>query len=1055
MVKKHQLAVWIRFLYIFVFVINTNTISFCQIFNINNYSTIVNKDKGLSDEYIMCMTQDSSGFIWIGTRTGLCRFDGENMKTWYKNKPNESSLSNNWIVSLYYEQDNNRLWVGTAKGLNVLDLDSGVFISPKLVENNGFDITKEWITGIFRDNNDEFWLYNIGFHNFDVVKNKLNTIQNNFNTNSNTITLVINDVSNSDILWLATMDGYVKFDIKLNTFIGHYFYKDSDRNRQNKLNQIELCLYQHDDGKIYGGAINGGMTILDPKKGVVKVFKPKWGNWNFSDELHYKSVIRINKDLLYIGTNDGIILYNPTIERIVNFIPTSRFQGKTITPYFKDRNNRIWISSSLGIEIYDPYFDQFEIFNYETDIMPENIIATKVIEDTSRNCLYFIQSSGHNIYEFSLNTNTYEIPKWSSSIRGGINNLSTVDIIFNSRGELILLTKDDILKKSNDDWKSFTSVPKLDFPPFNSIVKGLNGELIVMSVYNGMYRINESAILQHYDSSYFHGTGWWLKDAKFDSNDLLWVNHLNEGYSIFDFGNDSCLISYLDNNNPIKIPRVKDEIWLNDTLLLVCGGKDGLGLIKRQKPLEGVFKKFVNGENSLVTDKIYSLEKDIDGNIWMLGDIGIQKYNPKKDIFSFFSYPNPDFIIMSDANDQHILKRLNNGKMVFSCNKGLVFFNPATLWSNKEIVTPIITEVRLFDKIIDPNKYKSKVLQFDSDENYLNIKFSSIGFTLPDKKVFKYRLVGAESEWGEITNIRQIKYANLKSGNYKFELMSANSDRIWGKEIAKISFFIAKPWYARWWAILIYVFSLISMFLIWYSNKKNKWKLKTEIEVHKEHLRTLNKQKELDIVNAMISGEEKERIRLSRELHDSVGAMIASIKMYFESFSREKPELNKDNTFSKTKTLITKTYQEVRNISHNLMPIDVYELGLQGAIRDLCYGMNEHSKLNIKCQFYTENLDVSNEVQVNLFRITQEVLKNIIVHANAKNILLQLNINEDYIHLEVENDGDIFDVEKALAKKSLGLKNILNRVKFIKGELDISSDVKSGTIYSIIIPKRK
>jgi len=135
------------------------------------------------------------------------------------------------------------------------------------------------------------------------------------------------------------------------------------------------------------------------------------------------------------------------------------------------------------------------------------------------------------------------------------------------------------------------------------------------------------------------------------------------------------------------------------------------------------------------------------------------------------------------------------------------------------------------------------------------------------------------------------------------------------------------------------------------------------------------------------------------------------------------------------------------------MPLDVLDLGLKTAIENLFSNNFNYNSVETSCQIYLDNSPLKEEIQLNLFRIIQEILKNIIQHANAKKVLLQLSYNSDYIHLEVENDGNLFDVAKALKQnKGIGLKNIHNRVKLLNGEINITSDSKFGTIFSILIP---
>ncbi len=1054
--KKHILIFWLRPLVLLgILCLVSSDDVWGQFPQMPTPTTVLNKESGLPDEYITCIMKDHHGYVWIGTRQGLCRYDGSTFKLWKRDELQDSTLSSNWIISLASDVKTNLLWIGTSKGLNFLDLNTDKLSSPPPQDSiNKLQIDKEWITGIYNDGDGGFWIYNYGLYYYDYSTHTSTMYWNDTNEKTNMITQLIPDKNDENIFWLATMGGFVKFNKKTRKFIGNYKYHASTKEDTDKLNQIELFLYQTTDGKVYSGGLNGGMLMLNPKSEEVSLFDPK-GNFNNSTDFHYKSILEISDELLCIVSSKGMIWYNPISQKVDSLISSSLYQVKTITPSLHDNAGRIWISSENGLDIYDPYFNHLDFQRYDKSIMSDYLLPVRLVESEDNNELLFIENADNKVYRFGTRQGKYLSPLSTIDTDDEQpQNLMVSDILINKEKEVILLTKTAIYILKNNKWKRLKQLPFLESPPYTSLFNGLEDDVFVLSLYEGMYQYDLSKDnIEHFDKSYFIGPGWWLYDGFYDSKDRLWINHLNTGFSILDLQNKVYRQIPHNSNNPVQVHRVRDQLWINDTTLMVCGGTQGLGLISRDHPEKGIVKKYSVGENGLITDHIYAIKRDKKGDIWLLASTGILRLDKNNSTFKFFSYTSEDMNINTDMLDQYVLETLENGSMVFSSKHGLIFFNPETIEQNKELPTPVLNTIKVNDQEIDFVRNNNAELKYT--DNYLAFNYSAISYTMPQKCTFKYRLVGADKKWNTDKNSRQIKYANLQPGSYEFQLKAANNDYLWSDEIASYSFSILPPWWRTWWAYLIYSASLIGIGFIWYQNQKRKWKLKAALVLEKEKYQNLQSQKKLDVLNAIISGEEKERIRLSRELHDSVGAMIASIKMYFHSLSEKNPKLENDSIFIKTKELISSTYSEVRSISHNLMPMDLLEEGVEKAITDLYENYNVTTETEYQCQFFISNINISDDTLINIYRVTQEITKNIAIHAHASQVLLQLNIDEDYIHLEVENNGVVFNVERAFDKKGIGLQNIKTRVTYLGGELSLISNEKMGTVYSIVIPLSK
>ena len=237
---------------------------------------------------------------------------------------------------------------------------------------------------------------------------------------------------------------------------------------------------------------------------------------------------------------------------------------------------------------------------------------------------------------------------------------------------------------------------------------------------------------------------------------------------------------------------------------------------------------------------------------------------------------------------------------------------------------------------------------------------------------------------------------------------------------------------------------LIVGFLV-YRNFYNRHLLnKQQDELQQQRIRELEKDKQLVAVDSMFKAQEEERSRMARDLHDGLGGMLSGVKLSLGAM-KGNIILSEDNTrlFSKVLGQLDHSISEMRRVAHNMMPEALVKLGLQQAIQDYCDGLNESIQLHFKVQFHgLENrLEAATEIVV--YRIVQELLNNVVKHADATIVLVQVMRHENNLNITIEDNGKGFDVSSS--PKGDGLNNVRSRVDYLKGQLDIQSVPGKGT----------
>ena len=208
----------------------------------------------------------------------------------------------------------------------------------------------------------------------------------------------------------------------------------------------------------------------------------------------------------------------------------------------------------------------------------------------------------------------------------------------------------------------------------------------------------------------------------------------------------------------------------------------------------------------------------------------------------------------------------------------------------------------------------------------------------------------------------------------------------------------------------------------------------------------LQNEKLLLASESILKGQEDERSRLAQDLHDGLGGMLSGVKLTLSAMKGNiiLPE-ESGRLFAKAFEQLDSSIGEMRRVAHNMMPEALVKLGLQQALQDYCDGINEAKSLKVNGEFYGLENRLDNSTEIIVYRIIQELLNNIIKHANASNVLVQVIKKDTELDITVEDDGIGFNKENAFIKKGAGLKNIQSRVDYLKGEFDIKSTPGKGT----------
>ena len=253
-------------------------------------------------------------------------------------------------------------------------------------------------------------------------------------------------------------------------------------------------------------------------------------------------------------------------------------------------------------------------------------------------------------------------------------------------------------------------------------------------------------------------------------------------------------------------------------------------------------------------------------------------------------------------------------------------------------------------------------------------------------------------------------------------------------------------------AILI-AFAIIGF--LFYSNSKHKKKLLlSEAALHEQKIIELEKEKQLLATRSVLLGQEEERKRVAKDLHDGLGGILSVAKYSFNNMKQDlanSPE--NEIAFNKSMGFLNKSIQELRRVAKNMMPEALVEFGLDTALKDYCNSITNNGSLQIIYQSFEVTDDsVSPSIATIIYRIIQELINNILKHSNATKAVVQLVKRTDALSITVEDNGKGFDIKILNDSTGIGYLNLQNRVSYLEGTLDIQTAIGNGTFVSIEIP---
>ncbi len=1002
------------------------------------FQHLTTKD-GLASNKVSTIFQDSKGYYYIGTESGLQKYDGKNFCSISSKKEHTNGriVSANIFGAIAEDRQGN-LWIQTQSFIFLYQPLTQKVIRIEIADdamNKGVSEIRCFCNdksgNIFAVTELNIYKYNFREGKF-LVWLSIARMHNTFNP-----TYLLFDSSKNG-LWLIRGGEVTLIDIKTKRcrqpFAG--LIKDTaDIPEGHNINSIYVDKSQNIWLSDYSGILYQYNTLTFKKKLYNSVYGIHIKPQQIKPEA--SCFAEDNNGKLWIGSyTNGLLFY----DQEQDIIQTAAGNATTYPPeynhyinsLYSDKEGNIWIATDKGINIFNPSLSQFNtVVADDPGNHPRESEVSQIYQASSGDIFVSTLGNGWLLY----NSDFIFKKKFYDNTGNADKNL-VWSFAEDRQGKIwigyqhgIVSVYDTVRKKIH--YINFPEFEKKTVMVIKCDAKG--------NIWFGLY----SGTLCKWDAATKKITVYKnpvqssgkqsapVHDMLVDKTGKIWVATLGNGFYCFDPDTEKITQIYSDGKPSSGIDNTATSLTqINDSVIGITTNYKGvLWFNKKQK----TFTSLTMSEG-LPVNFVFGLAEDEQKNIWIATTNGLLKMNAGDKKLILFGeedgIPNNRFL----GN----IVVLNDGRMAAPTSRGFIYFSPRKISISTKPRDVQIISFDVFNKrlCIDSILNKNRTVNLSHAQNFITIGYASISFLGRNTTQYYYQLQGVDKGWVSAGTQRSSNYTNLSPGHYIFKVKCESPEGILSKNITAFTIYISPPWWFTWWAYMAYFLLAAAVVYIFYRNRIKQLEHKQAIQI-----------------KAMVATQEQERKRISRDLHDDVGTKLSALKLFLSSLKEKASHSNDGEIRSlaqSSEQFITEAMQDVRRLLLNLSPAVLEEFGYTTAVEGLVNKINETKQIQFTLVVFGMKRRLQKDYELALYRITQELINNVLKHAEAKHVSLQIGQRDKKIILMIEDDGKGFYINAH--KDGYGLQNLEARAKLLQGTMTIDSQTGKGTSVLIEIP---
>ncbi|GEM_PF-3963612 len=1031
---------------------------------------------GLGDFAIIDIYKDSHGFLWFATEGGLYRYGGGRARAYVMDPADSTRLTSNTIKSLY-EDRNQHLWAVTnGVGANRINLQTGRLTpfqeasSPKLTSHL---IADNLILDFVDSRDGSYWLVgqNTGSKiTFHGTSDSIKITRLNFDK-------LLDSIPYKDIAesvrrrseFLGWKNGLIIFDP-----VGDQFYRASLSGALAGLNDFKPRLNKFKATTTIR-LIDSSLTLYDIHSAPFKISRfslnSVFPNLTYSK---IKDFYHTNRSTTWIMTDgQGIYKVDLTNKTGVHYFDTGDEQrtinGNTVYTVFEDEDRNLWASTNAGLQVLpqnNPSFARILPVSNQPARKKSNAISALLLDHRQR--LWISTKYGvhwFNRVEERITNNIHR-----SNLPSELGDLFIRTMYQDQQNNFWFGTEQHGLWQADSGLTKFQHYPLPH--PVQTMVRDITedhkGRVWFGVDYNrgGLFYYDKST--DRIRRSNF--PGYSAEDSypkhitalHFNNMGRLWVGTWNEGLFLLDFKE-----GYTRHYHPNKIEsggRLSNNIITDIALtknreIWVGTWEKGINYGRWSERSSQYHFRELSSEHGIQAPNVHSMQPDKNGNLWLTAGDDLYKIETAPSSAARPGYTNRNSLSNGNAPPIYRFSENNglnaesfimgskthgpDGRLYFGSDNGVIHFDPTDITPETDTLPIHLTGLRIKNEpaALDTLISFKNGLVLDHRQNFLTFEFAAQEYIEPESVVYEYRLTGVDNHWVQSASpgVGKANYTQLSPGNYIFKVRGRfNSNRWQGTFSIPVT--ITPPFWRTWWFLMIAGLAAVGGFIalirrISYNQLKKK-------------NRRLEIQRKIQL----------ERERISRDLHDNVGAHITNLinglemtQYQFKQGKSEEASQTLETLNQEARYIMTELRETIWLMGHKSITVEEFVRHLRRYLRKQLI-TNAGLSIYVQSQLQ-DNLTLKPTTSLHILRIIQEAFTNTCKYADANTFSVSIEDSNHREDLEVTIRDDGKGMDPTLnGEKGNGLQNMKKRAKQLSGALEIQSQPDRGTLITLRIP---
>lgn len=955
-------------------------------------------ESGLSQSGVIAIAQDSTGFMWFGTKDGLNRYDARHFEIFRNDIKDRNSISSSQNINALLTDSNGDLWVGTQNGLNKYIPETKSF---KRYLNNPQDkasLSNNTIRTIYEDSAGNLW---IGTENGLNKRNADGKFERFFCKGAigaglvNPIVKAIYQDSNGT-LWVGTQAGLVAITSKNKQYsFKTYFHHKSNNN---SLSDNDITAINEDrEGNLWVGTHFKGVNQL-------KIGKAGFTHFNSSNSGLLSNVIRKilvdTNGKLWFATLNGISIYDTVAKSFNNQTHnpenSSSLNQNSIYDILEDKAGSIWVGTYYGgVNVYHPNAIPFQIYKHYSykNSLSSNIISA-LAEDRFGNLWIATEAEGLNYFNRKTG-------KFITYRAGNNNNYLSSNLIksisINQAGNLWIAAYEGGVDYFDSERKTFKnySLPlgsSLSAKRVTTVLADRQDNVWVGTKGRGLFlfdKITDSFTPLIRQSSRHYLSALNIVHLYQDRANTLWVA-TDEG--LFFLRQNAKNFVKLAIANSVYFDQISFITQSFDGKMLFGSYRDGFSFYnQKSKKL-----KIYCTKHGLPSNNIAGIVEDSQHRVWMSTDKGLAWFNKGQ-----VKVYNRNDGLPGNVFNYHSVLKDSKGALFFGGYNGLVSFYPTEVLVNHQAPKVVFTHLRLFNKevsvkqgsdILPTSLNQTEALELSYQQNVFSIDFSALSFVKSKKNKYLYKLDGFESDWKAVEE-PTATFSNLPPGTYKLLVKGSNNDGIYNATPASLKIIIKPPFWRTWWAYLVYTLAFVALLYLVMRFLLIRALLKREHEVNQMKLEFFT--------------------NVSHEIRTPLTLILGPLEKIIQE-TNNNFALNKQlliiNKNAKRLMRLVNELMDFRKIESGKMPLKLSKDNIVSFVNEIYLSFQQLAQQqNIKYSFKTEeeNIELFFDKE-QLEKVVFNLLSNAFKFTAKHNAIISVEISRQnqYVNIRIKDKGD-------------------------------------------------